>query len=219
MEDITQEHIDQAAAHMVSQEFKASFTQICQMDTIPEITLNLMKKVKSDFIERIISPETTEALGNAARLLSSWLDGVLEYTVLKHEVIVLRLKSNKVHCRIKELSAIWPRKKQFIEGAYKILLFTKTQRRQVVYTINALRERGLLTHVMDFKEAINRVLKKWYEQRIKEETERNQRLRILHDSLTRVKELRELQNSLQREFDLIEVEIERTIEESDFEKA
>jgi hypothetical protein len=33
--------------------------------------------------------------------------------------------------------------------------------------------RGLLYPFMDFKEAINRVLKRWYEQRIREETDRN----------------------------------------------
>ena len=110
------------------------------MDTIPEITLGQMKTVKSDFMERIINPETNEALGNAGRLLASWLDGALEYTVLKHEVIVLRMRSNKVHDRIKELSSLWPKKKQFIEGAYKILLFTKNQRRQVTVAINELRK-------------------------------------------------------------------------------
>jgi len=47
---------------------------------------------------------------------------------------------------------------------------------------------------MDFKEAVNRVLKKWYEERIKEETERNRTLKLLHDGLTRIKELREAQN-------------------------
>jgi hypothetical protein len=47
-------------------------------------------------IDKIITPGLVEELGNAARLLSSWLDGVLEFTILKHEVIVLRLKNNKV---------------------------------------------------------------------------------------------------------------------------
>lgn len=44
---------------------------------------------------------------------------------------------------------------------------------------------------MDFREAVNRVLKKWYEQRIQEETDRNQKLRELHDNLTRIKIMRE----------------------------
>jgi hypothetical protein len=53
----------------------------------------------------------------------------------------------------------------------------------------------MLGQVFDFKEAANKVLKRWYEQRIREETERNQILRVLHDALTKIKELRELQNA------------------------
>jgi hypothetical protein len=87
-----------------------------------------MKIIKGEFIERIITSEVIDSLGNAARLLNSWIDGALEYTVLKHEVIVLRLKNNKVLEKIKCISSLWPKKKAFIEGAYKILLFTKTQR-------------------------------------------------------------------------------------------
>lgn len=41
-------------------------------------------------------PDAVQRLGNAGRLLNSWVDGVLEYTILKHEVVVLRLKSKKV---------------------------------------------------------------------------------------------------------------------------
>ena len=99
------------------------------MDTMPEISLAQMKIIKSDFMEKIVTPEVGNQLGNAARLLSSWIDGALEYTILKHEVIVLRLKNNKVLNKIKEISSKWPKKKEFIEGAYKLLLFTKTQRK------------------------------------------------------------------------------------------
>jgi hypothetical protein len=62
----------------------------------------------------------------------------------------------------------------------------------VSYTINVMRERGMLGGIMDYKEAVNKVIKRWYEQRIQEETERNQRLRRLHEGLTKIKELREL---------------------------
>ena len=62
----------------------------------------------------------------------------------------------------------------------------------------------MLGQVFDFKEAANKVLKRWYEQRIREETERNQILRVLHDALTKIKELRELQNARQQELDFIE---------------
>lgn len=135
------------------------------MDTIPDISLGQMKLIKGEFMERIISPEVIDILGNAARLLNSWIDGVLEYTVLKHEVIVLRLKNNKVMEKIQAISKLWPKKKSFIEGAYKVLLFTKTQRPQINLTLKLLKERGMC-EFMDFKDAVNRVLKKWYEQRI-----------------------------------------------------
>jgi ABC-type bacteriocin/lantibiotic exporter with double-glycine peptidase domain len=55
---------------------------------------------------------------------------------------------------------------------------------------------------MDFRTAVNRVLKRWYEQRIEEETERNRKLRELHDSLTRIKVLKEEQSLRQREQEL-----------------
>jgi hypothetical protein len=113
------------------------------MDSIPDISLGQMKIIKGEFIEKIITPEAIDELGNAARLLSSWIDGAIEYTILKHEVIVLRLKNNNVLNKIKHISQLWPRKKEFIEGAYKLLLFTKTQRRQINYAIQTLKDKGL----------------------------------------------------------------------------
>ena len=106
------------------------------MDSIPEVSLAQMKVIKAEFMDGIITPTLADELGNAARLLSSWLDGILEFTILKHEVIVLRLKNNKVLDKIRAISRLWPKKKLFIEGAYKILLFTKNQRRQVNWTLN-----------------------------------------------------------------------------------
>jgi hypothetical protein len=74
------------------------------MDNVPEISLAQMKVIKGEMIDNIITPGLIEELGNAARLLSSWLDGVLEFTILKHEVIVLRLKNNKVIEQIRAIS-------------------------------------------------------------------------------------------------------------------
>ena len=108
------------------------------MDSIPEVSLQQMKVIKSEMMDKVITPTLADELGNAARLLSSWLDGILEFTILKHEVIVLRLKNTKVLEKIRNISRLWPKKKIFIEGAYKILLFTKNQRRQINHTMRAL---------------------------------------------------------------------------------
>jgi hypothetical protein len=40
---------------MTTENFRARFTQFCQMDHIPDITLQQMKNAKTDFIERIIT--------------------------------------------------------------------------------------------------------------------------------------------------------------------
>ena len=100
---------------------------MCQMDVIPDVTLNQIKVVKGNFIDPLLTarPEFVQRLGNAGRLLTSWIDGVLEYTILKHEVVVLRLKSKRVVEQIQTVSQVWPKKKAFIEGAYKLLLFSK----------------------------------------------------------------------------------------------
>jgi hypothetical protein len=108
------------------------------MATLPEISLTEMKVLKRDLIDKVVTPTLADELGNAARLLSSWLDGILEFTILKHEVIVLRMKNNKVLEQIKTVSKLWPKKKNFIEGAYKLLLFTRNSRRQLHYTIQVL---------------------------------------------------------------------------------
>jgi hypothetical protein len=66
------------------------------MESIPPLSLGQMKIIRCEYMDNVISPELIDRLGNAARILSSWLDGALEYTILKHEVVVLRLKHNKV---------------------------------------------------------------------------------------------------------------------------
>lgn len=73
-------------------------------------------------------------------MLSSWIDGILEYTILKHEVVVLRLKNKKVLERIQAVSQLWPKKKEFIEGAYKILLFSKGQRKYASAAIEIMKD-------------------------------------------------------------------------------
>ena len=118
-----------AEQFLASDEFRNKFNHICQMESIPDVTLSQMKTIKSALMDQLITPTFAEELGDAARLLCSWLDGILEFTILKHEVIVLRLKNQKVLEQIRAVSKLWPKRKEFIEGAYKILLFTKNQRK------------------------------------------------------------------------------------------
>lgn len=86
--------------------------------------------------------------------------------------------------RIQYVSTLWPKKKVFIEGAYKLLLFSKPQRQFTKLAIETMQPLGLIPEqYFDFKSAFNRVMKAWYERRINEEQEKNKKLRELHDSL------------------------------------
>ena len=89
---------------MLSEDFSTRFKAICSMDNLPEVQLSEMKIIKGNLIDKVVTPTLSDELGNAARLLSSWLDGILEFTILKHEVIVLRLKNNKVLETIRKFS-------------------------------------------------------------------------------------------------------------------
>ena len=63
-----------------------------------------MKVIKGKLMDNVITPTLAEELGNSGRLIVSWLDGILEFTILKHEVIVLKLKDQKVLERIRIIS-------------------------------------------------------------------------------------------------------------------
>lgn len=187
------------------------------MDVIPDVTLNQIKIVKGNLIDPLLTarPEFVQRLGNAGRLLNSWIDGVLEYTILKHEVVVLRLKSKRVVEQIQTVSQVWPKKKAFIEGAYKLLLFSKGQRPYATGAIKVFKEdhapgqaepkaikqdeeaegaedesRAIVSKsYFDYSEAFGRVMKTWYEKRIQEETAKNVKLQELHDSLIQIRDL------------------------------
>jgi hypothetical protein len=75
---------------------------------------------------------------------------------------------------------LWPKKKEFIEGAYKILLFSKGQRKFATTALEVMKDHKELSVLngvyFDYPSAFRRVMKSWYENRIKEETLKNQKL-------------------------------------------
>lgn len=85
------------------------------------------------------------------------------------------------------MSQLWPKKKEFIEGAYKILLFSKGQRKFANAALTVFREQKQLqvlnSEYFDYPLAFRRVMRAWYERRMKEETEKNRKLVELHNHL------------------------------------
>lgn len=106
----------------------------------------------------------------------------------------MRLKNKRVLDKIHQVSQLWPKKKEFIEGAYKILLFSKGQRKFGNAALAVFKETPQLSIIdneyFDYPLAFRRVLKSWYERRMREETEKNRKLVELHSHLLQIRELR-----------------------------
>ena len=75
---------------------------------------------------------------------------------------------------------MWPKKKEFIEGAYKILLFSKGQRKFATAAIEVFKKEPELsiirTDYFDYPIAFRKIMKNWYKTRIYEEQLKNKKL-------------------------------------------
>ena len=141
--DISPELLVEACNYMKTRDFEVIYRWISQIDTIPKLNFQQMKTIKTDYIDRFLVPDTLSQLTNSARIMASWLDAVLEFTVLKHEALILTVKKQNVIQKIKNVSLLWPKKKDFIERAYKILLFTKRVRPEINLTMMYLKKNNL----------------------------------------------------------------------------
>lgn len=107
--DITAELLEAAANYMKTEEFETIYLRISQIDTLPKLNFQQMKVIKTDYIDRLLSPESISQLSNSARIMASWLDAILEFTVLKHETLILTVKKKNIIQKIKNVSQMWPK--------------------------------------------------------------------------------------------------------------
>uniref|UniRef100_A0A7S3J384 Uncharacterized protein n=1 Tax=Euplotes harpa TaxID=151035 RepID=A0A7S3J384_9SPIT len=141
--DISSDLLEMAANYMRSEEFEAIYKRISQIDTLPKLSFQQMRIIKTEYMDRFLGQDTLTGLTNSARIMASWLDAVLEFTVLKHEALILTVKKQNVMQKIRNVSLVWPKKKDFIERAYKIMLFTKRVRPEINVTLMYLKRNNL----------------------------------------------------------------------------
>lgn len=70
-------------------------------------------------------PELIETDNSTKLVMHSWVDGAFEFNILKHEICELETKYNRLMSKIQDIATTWPRKKLFIERAYKIMTLSK----------------------------------------------------------------------------------------------
>ena len=86
--DITESDRVRAYEMITSEEFKEGFKNLSMSNYLPSYTLEEIKHLKAYFIDPLVNnnQEGIERLGNFGRMLGSWMDGMLDYIILKFEV-------------------------------------------------------------------------------------------------------------------------------------
>lgn len=156
-EEISSELLEKSVAYMQSEEYEEIYKKISEIDTIPKLSFQQMKIIKTEYMDRFWRSDSLNGLTNSARIMASWLDAILEFTVLKHEALILSVKKQNILQKIKHISIEWPRKKQFIERAYKILLFTKRVKPEINITLWYLKKSNLYDFMDKSKMDTNKV--------------------------------------------------------------
>jgi len=138
VDEISSDLLENAVNYMRTPEFFEIFQKIGQIDAIPKLSFQQMRLIKTEYIDRFCHPGSNSPLTNSAKILASWLDAILEFTVLKYEALI-----NTVKKKNSLINSEWPLKKMFIERAYKILLFTKRVKPEINLTMEYLRDNNL----------------------------------------------------------------------------
>lgn len=138
VDEISSDLLENAVNYMRTEEFYDTFKKIGQIDTIPKLSFQQMRMIKTEYIDRFCHSSNTSRLSNSSRVLASWLDAILEFTVLKYEALI-----NTVKKKNSLINSEWPLKKMFIERAYKILLFTKRVRPEINLAMEYLKNNDL----------------------------------------------------------------------------
>ena len=113
-------------------------------------TGNFIKEIQSNFA--LLNKETIESINDNCRLVYSFLQGVIEFRILKQNVLELKRKVDALFMRIQRETQEWPKRKKFFETAYKFLLFSKSSNKKIHSMLSILEKFKLKSPLMDFKE-------------------------------------------------------------------
>jgi hypothetical protein len=109
----------EAEAFIQSELFEISLRLFTNALSPPLRGLDDLRALKSQL------PELIETDNSTKLIMHSWVDGAFEFNILKHEICELETRYNRVMSKIQDIANTWPRKKLFIEKAYKIMTLSK----------------------------------------------------------------------------------------------
>ena len=112
---------------------------------------------REDFIQiqtyfNLINKDDIDNLNENSRLMYSFVQGIIEYNLLKCDVKELKNKLEMLFNKIQEETKLWPKRKKFFETAFKFLLFSKSSDEKTKFMLNLFKIFKIRNPLMEFKD-------------------------------------------------------------------
>ena len=88
----------------------------------------------------LINKDEIDNLNENSRLMYSFVQGIIEYNLLKCDVKELKNKLEMLFNKIQEETKLWPKRKKFFETAFKFLLFSKSSDEKTKFMISLFKK-------------------------------------------------------------------------------
>ena len=108
----------------ISEDYKVRINIILDINNASHLEDLLFNGLNATFSE--IDRENVENVNESCRIVYSFLQGLIEFQILKKDVNSLKNKIDNLFQKIQSETEQWPKKKQFYENAYKLLLYSKS---------------------------------------------------------------------------------------------
>ena len=99
-----------------------------------------------------IDRENVENINDSCRIIYSFLQGLIEFQILKKDVNNLKIKIDQIFQKIQIETELWPKRKKFFENAYKILLYSKSSSEKIKYVGNLYNFFSIKSPLNEFRE-------------------------------------------------------------------
>lgn len=112
--------------------------------------MNYLDEMKAKFA--LLNKDYLENISDFAKLIYSFLQGMIEYQILKVEVKELKEKIENLLKKLQETSKIWPKKKRFLEKAYKLIIFNKNSTPKIRKIISKFEQCKIRHPLIDYND-------------------------------------------------------------------
>ena len=134
----------------ISEDYKVRINIILNINNTSQLEDMLFNGLNSTFSE--IDRENVENINESCRIVYSFLQGLIEFQILKKDVNSLKNKIDNLFQKIQYETEQWPKKKQFYENAYKLLLYSKSSSIKSNYIEKLFNFYSIRSPLNEFKE-------------------------------------------------------------------